>query len=96
MNLLMLLRASLTSFSLLMPEPAVLRILTTLEDDDEVGEEGEDDAGLESELFSTHWFQYLRAMGLDAFSIARGLGVIGGGDGDLGLVGVGLRKYPSL
>ena len=88
MNLLMLFLASDTSLFLLIPEPALLRTRTTsgprgdtdddLDDDDEV-----------SVFFSTHWFQYLRAMGLAALSTASGLGVCGGGVGDLTLVGVG-------
>ena len=48
-----------------------------------------------SEFFSRHWFQYLRAIGFDAFWTASGLGVSAGAGVlvlALALGGAGLRK----
>ena len=94
----MLPRASVTSLSLLIPDPDVLNILTTsvlgcLEGGFGVGV---GDVEWRSEFFSKHWFQYLKAMGLQAFSTASGLGVNGGGVGDLTLEGVEHWIYPSF
>ena len=45
-----------------------------------------------------HWFQYLRAMGLEAFSTDDGLGVGGGGFLETGLGGGrgASAKYPAV
>ena len=46
-----------------------------------------------SKFFSRHWFQYLRAIGFDAFWTASGLGVsTATGVVDLALGGAVLRK----
>ena len=95
---LMLLRASVTSFSLLIPVPDVLNIFETSALGCLAGGfgVGVGDGVWGSAFFSKHWFQYLKAMGLVAFSTASGLGVNGGGVGDRTLEGVGHWKYPSF
>ena len=54
-------------------------------------------AGSDIFLSVVHWFQYLKAMGLEAFSTDAGTGAGGGGLLETGAgIGAGPVKYPAV